>query len=107
MTQANPAAAGATSAKAAATATATATEEVPLPKSPIPPFAKADTNNDGKIEWSEAQAVKVPKKLFDQFDFDKNGSLSETEWLFVRLHMTDFTPPKTTTAAPAAATRKR
>ena len=107
-THAGPAAAT-RSAKAAPASSATpaASEEVPLPQSHVPPFAQVDTNHDGKIEWKEAKAVNVPKKVFDQFDFDRNGTLSETEWLFVRLHMTDFTPPNVTTPAPASATKKQ
>ncbi len=102
----------ATTASAAATAPASettpppASEEVPLPQSHAPAFKEVDTNHDGKIEWKEAQAVGVPKKTFDKFDFDHSDALSQTEWLFVRLHMTDFTPPKGTVAAPAAATKK-
>lgn len=79
-----------------ASLTAKASDEATLPQSRVPPFAQVDTNHDGKIEWKEAKAVKVPKKIFDQFDFNKNGTLSQTEWLFVRLHMTDFAPPKAT-----------
>lgn len=104
--QAATAASAGTAAPAGKTAPPPANEEVPLPQSQVPPFAQVDTNHDGKIEWKEAQAVNVPKKVFDQFDFDHDGVLSETEWLFVRLHMTDFTPPRGTTAAPAAATKK-
>lgn len=77
-------------------------EDVPLPQSPVPPFAQVDTNHDGKIEWPEAKAVGVPKKLFNHFDFDHNGSLTETEWLFLRLDMTHFAPTATTKAPPAA-----
>lgn len=95
-----------TTAPANKTAPPPASEEVPLPQSHVPPFTDVDTNHDGKIEWKEAQAVNVSKKVFDQFDFDHSGALSETEWLFVRLHMTDFTPPKGTAAAPSAATKK-
>ena len=76
-------------------------EDISLPPSSVPPFAAADRNHDGKIEWSEAKALKVPKKIFEHDDFDNNGTLSETEWLFVRLDMTAFTPP---TRAKAAAT---
>ncbi len=69
-----------------------AKEDISLPPSAVPPFAKADRNHDGKIEWSEAKALKVPKKLFKHDDFDNNGTLDETEWMFVRLDMTVFTP---------------
>ena len=95
-----------TTAPASETAPPAASEEVPLPQSHVPAFSQVDSNHDGKIEWQEAQAVGVSKKVFKQFDFDHSGALSETEWLFVRLHMTDFTPPKSTAAAPASATKK-
>ncbi len=101
-----PTASAGTTAPASETTPPPASEEVPLPQSRVPAFTDVDTNHDGKIEWKEAQAVNVPKKLFDHFDFDHSGALSQTEWLFVRLHMTDFTPPKGTTAAPAPATKK-
>jgi|GEM_PF-1665376 len=80
-----------------------AAEDISLPPSAVPPFARADTNHDGKIDWKEAQALKVPKKIFDNDDFDHNGTLNQTEWLFVRLDMTDFTPA-TATRAPASST---
>lgn len=80
-----------------------AKEDISLPPSAVPKFSVADTNHDGKIEWKEAQALKVPKKIFKKDDFDNNGTLNQTEWLFVRLDMTDFTPP-TATKAPASAT---
>ena len=81
-----------------------AAEDISLPPSAVPAFAQADANHDGKIEWQEAQALKVPKKIFDNDDFDHNGTLNQTEWLFVRLDMTDFTPAKSTSAAPASGT---
>ncbi|MGA7965528.1 MAG: hypothetical protein WCB49_06540 [Gammaproteobacteria bacterium] len=82
-----------------------AKEDISLPPSAVPKFSVADRNHDGKIEWAEAKALKVPKKIFDHDDFDNNGSLNETEWLFVRLDMTDFTPAATTTTkAPGSAT---
>jgi hypothetical protein len=73
-----------------------------LPNSPVPVFAKADANHNGKISWSEAKALGVPQKTFKQDDFDRNGALNETEWMFVRLDMTDFGTG--TAAAPATAT---
>ena len=99
------AATGSSRTTSASSATPPASEEVPLPQSHVPPFARVDTNHDGKIEWKEAQAVNVPKKVFDQFDFNHDGTLSETEWLFIRLHMTDFAPPKGTASAPATTTK--
>lgn len=73
-----------------------------MPKPPVPKFAQADTNHDGKVSWKEARALGVPEKLFKQDDFDKSGDLNETEWMFVRLDMTDFTPPGATSSAPAS-----
>ncbi len=61
-----------------------------MPKSPVPKFNKADTNHDGQIEWKEAKAAGVPKKLFKRDDFNHNGKLNKTEWMFVRLDMTDY-----------------
>lgn len=58
-----------------------------MPASKIPAFKKADTNHDGKIEWSEAKAVGVPKKLFKQDDFNHTGKLTKSEWHFVRIEM--------------------
>lgn len=58
-----------------------------LKSSSVPPFKKADTNHDGKIEWKEAKAVGVPKKLFKQDDFRQDGKLTKSEWHFVRLEM--------------------
>ncbi len=58
-----------------------------IPKSAVPKFKKADTNHDGKIEWKEAKALGVPKKLFKQDDFSHTGTLDKTEWQFVRIEM--------------------
>lgn len=58
-----------------------------MPKSAVPKFKKADANNDGKIEWKEAKALGVPKKLFKQDDFSHTGKLDKTEWQFVRIEM--------------------
>jgi len=60
-----------------------------MPKSPVPKFKKADKNGNGKISWKEAKAVNVPKKLFKRDDFNHNGKLNKTEWMFVRLDMTN------------------
>ena len=81
-----------------------AREDIALPPSAVPKFSVADRNHDGKIEWSEAKALKVPKKIFDHDDFDNNGTLNQTEWLFVRLDMTKFTTGGPTTKAPGPAT---
>jgi hypothetical protein len=74
-----------------------------MPKPPVPKFKQADANHDGKISRQEAKALGVPKKIFDRDDFDKSGDLNETEWMFVRLDMTDFTPRAGTTPAPIPA----
>ncbi|MDN5865348.1 MAG: hypothetical protein L0I62_09085 [Gammaproteobacteria bacterium] len=71
----------------------TAGTAIPMPTPPVPKFAQADADGDGKITWKEAENLGVPKKLFQQDDFDDSGDLIETEWMFVRLDMTDFTPP--------------
>lgn len=68
-----------------------------MPKSPVPPFKQVDTNHDGKISWKEAKAVGVPQKIFKADDFDHNGELNETEWMFVRLDMTKFNAPASAT----------
>jgi len=73
-----------------------------LPKPPVPKFKQADANGDGKISWQEAKALGVPQKLFKQDDFDKSGDLNQTEWMFVRLDMTDFSPAGASSPAPAS-----
>lgn len=65
------------------------------PKSAIPPFKKVDTNHDGKIEWKEAKAVNVPKKIFKQNDFRNTGKLTRSEWQFVRIEMPAKNNPPT------------
>lgn len=89
-----PAAAFAMGAGAAiSSASAAGNMQVTMPRSPVPKFKQADTNHDGKIEWKEAKADGVPKKLFERDDFNHNGTLSKTEWMFVRLDMTNYKMP--------------
>lgn len=87
------AAACAASAAPPATAPQPATAAIPMPAPPVPEFKHADANHDGKISRKEAQRLGVPKKTFTNNDFDRNGTLNQTEWMFVRLSMTDFAPP--------------
>lgn len=54
---------------------------------PVPPFGKVDKNGDGVIEWSEAKAAGVPKKIFTEEDFHHDGKLTLTEWRLVRVAM--------------------
>lgn len=67
--------------------TAGSSRKMQMPESSLPGFRKADTNGDGKIEWQEAKAVGVPKKLFKQDDFRQTGKLTRSEWHFVRIEM--------------------
>lgn len=62
-------------------------EATPTPKSPLPPFKQADTNHDGAIEWSEAKADHVPKRIFKKEDYEHNGKLDRTEWMLVGYDM--------------------
>ena len=66
-----------------------------MPASRVPRLNKVDTNHDGKIEWKEAKAVGVPKKLFKQDDFNHTGKLTKSEWHFVRIEMPAKKPPMT------------
>lgn len=75
-----------------------------MPKPPVPKFKQVDANHDGKISRSEAKKLGVPGKIFKQDDFDKSGDLNQTEWMFVRLDMTDFGPAAGTAFSPAATT---
>lgn len=54
---------------------------------PVPSFRKVDTNGDGAIEWSEAKAVGVPRRLFRAEDFHHDGKLTVTEWKMLRVAM--------------------
>lgn len=58
----------------------------------VPKFKRADKNDDGKIEWQEAKAAHVPKKLFKREDFNSNGTLNRSEWAFVRMDMNNAPP---------------
>ncbi len=68
-----------------------------MARSPVPKFHKADKNGDGKIEWKEAKALGVPKKIFRNDDFDASHKLDKTQWRIVRLDMKDrqMHPPRT------------
>ena len=59
------------------------------PASSLPAFHKADTNGDGKIEWREAKADKVPKSIFKKEDYENNGSLDQTEWMLAGFDVTE------------------
>ncbi len=83
------------------TAPPPASASTAMPKSPVPPFAEADADHDGKISRSEAKTLGVPEKIFKQDDFDKNGALNPTEWMFVRLDLTDFGPAAASAPRPA------
>lgn len=66
--------------------------QAPQPKaavSSLPDFKKVDTNGDGKIEWAEAKAQNVPRSIFDKEDYEKNGSLDESEWMLVGFDVTE------------------
>lgn len=43
-------------------------------------FDRADANGDGKLTLREAERYPAVSKRFSQFDQDKNGSLSRTEF---------------------------
>ncbi|HKI74182.1 MAG TPA: hypothetical protein VJ998_06050 [Pseudomonadales bacterium] len=64
----------------------------PQPKvaaSSLPAFHKADANGDGKIEWKEARADKVPRSIFKKEDYENNGSLDQTEWMLAGFDVTE------------------
>ncbi|TIH19287.1 hypothetical protein D0S45_03655 [Marinifilum sp. JC120] len=48
-------------------------------RQPIPSFEKADTNNDGKIDEQEAEAIQL-KANFKDFDHDLNQELNPKEF---------------------------
>ncbi|HFQ90631.1 MAG TPA: EF-hand domain-containing protein [Desulfobulbus sp.] len=45
-----------------------------------PSFAQVDTNKDGAISQSEAEAVGISKELFTKADADHNGTLNMDEF---------------------------
>ncbi|MGH8426460.1 MAG: hypothetical protein ACRES7_00560 [Gammaproteobacteria bacterium] len=74
-------------------------------KLPVPAFSKVDTNKDNQIEWKEAQAVGVPKSLFERFDYRHDGKLTLTEWKMVEVAMihTQSLPATNTSLPPVPA----
>ncbi len=46
----------------------------------VPAFADLDTNHDGALSKSEADAAGISKELFTKADADMNGTLSEDEY---------------------------
>lgn len=81
---------------------ATSAEAVKLP---LPKFSKVDTNGDGWIEWKEAKAAGVPRKMFEREDHGQPGRLSITEWKLLRLAMikTPYSLPKAGSKSPVKA----
>ncbi len=70
---------------------ATSSPDAKMPPSSVtggvPIFSKVDKNGDGWIEWSEAKAVGVPRRLFKREDYHHDGKLTLTEWQMVRVAM--------------------
>jgi len=50
----------------------------PAPKTEMDLFAKADTDKDGKLSYSEFTVVAVPRR-FERFDLNKDGSVTLAE----------------------------
>lgn len=50
----------------------------PAPGAEVDLFAKADTNKDGKLSYSEFEVVAVPRR-FARFDLNKDGSVTLAE----------------------------
>lgn len=70
----------------------------------LPNFSKADTNGDGRIEWSEAKAAGLPRSIFRREDVHHDGKLTLTEWKLARVAMIPASPlPKAAAAAGTAA----
>lgn len=70
----------------------------------LPSFSKADTNDDGRIEWSEAKAAGLPRSIFRREDVHHDGKLTLTEWKLARVAMIPAPPlPKAASGAKAAA----
>lgn len=92
---------GAGAPKVTTSSAASATTSMVPAKLAVPKFSRADKNNDGWIEWSEAKAVGIPKSVFEQHDQQVKGKLTMTEWQVVRLEMikTPYPLPKAATQA--------
>lgn len=52
----------------------------PPPATPDQAFDRADANGDGKLTLREAEHFPAVSERFQQFDKDKNGSLSREEF---------------------------
>lgn len=63
--------------------------EEPIRGTTLPSFKKADTNRDGKIEWKEARADKVPRAIFMKEDYERSGTLDKSEWTLADFAMTE------------------
>lgn len=48
----------------------------------LPPFAEADTNGDGMLDLEEAQAVGIPKEVFEAEDHNYDGLISEPTYKY-------------------------
>jgi len=46
----------------------------------LPPFEQADANGDGLIDWEEAEAVGIPREVFDAEQ--QNGYLAEPTYRY-------------------------
>lgn len=48
----------------------------------LPKFAKADSNGDKKLTWKEAQKLGIPKSVFDDEDYDGDGTISKITYKY-------------------------
>ena len=61
----------------------------PITGRTLPAFKQADTNHDGKIEWKEARADKVPRAIFKKEDYESSGTLDRSEWTLADFAITE------------------